>query len=729
MPDRDELFLEFMRQQLLEQQAGATHAPRGPNQFAQAGEQARQVLGTIGERSLHAIMAGMDSPVGRAGMEALERYTQSYMRPAALVSTLGGMERATRAGQAPPEGSHEQAMGLMRGVGAHLLGRPAEDLRGIDYEPGMVTGNELLDMGLEAILGPDFWVPGIGVMTLGAAPARTGGLGIAARNVLARTPDPSSAPGYARAFKQVADALGIPDELQPLLRHVFDPDRGDIVAARRAQPLTRPSIARIDRANAYMDRVVNRMTDADLDRWAARLRSGMDVEEFHRYVRLSDGQSFRIDHWYDTSPVRNMFQQALGPEMGDLATEMLFTVIAATSPRTRVRDNVSASVQLLRHVSNGLDLHDIARMTPEEFGRVAAGDPTLGARLTFDQAREGAAQPYVARLATEHPGATPADLLFHAGYAAGPEGYAARAPRPASAIGPPAIDQLHGMPQSHLGTLAREARLHGQKIGSFGVDLLHGAGLIRNLDGVVPLTIDSHNIRQTLELMNVPLGTPAQRRAFLRELGLENTPAFQRFVESRGLLAPGPDGRMRRMPADEVMIDLANQLYASAVADTPLYGVFEQLQLNVLDQLVQTGRLPAMDPHVFQARLWVGGGISNPADAAPVTQVVFDVLDTIGRQAGIHDPLDQIRYVFNNAEGTAGLLLETAHRTGHLADLGIQSGRDFGELLLAGAARVDSRATARDTARQHLAGDDPLQDATREIGGTPAWLDRVISPP
>lgn len=368
------------------------------------------------------------------------------------------------------------------------------------------------------------------------------------------------------------------------------------------------------------------LTPAQLDEWEGVIKNGIGIENANRVLDFGDGRRLDLAHWYDTAPLRDEFVDALGEREGEALYGALMALTAVTSPMTAVRDNVDIAVNLMHHLSRGESLDTISRMVADEFGTIAPGK-----------------------------------ALYNAGYS--------------TATGTPIQTQ-----SGSLNVLMRDGTIDGQKISSFFNNLM---GDFR------PLTIDSHNMRQTLSLSGVDLTDVAQRRELINRLGVSDTNAMRTFWDDVPTVTRG-DGSLKPLAPDEVPRAFANALYESTTASTSLYSTFESFQNQVLQRMVKEGRVPDMTPAEFQARLWVGANQSSQvADVVPAAQAMVDAIRKYGQHHG-HDSLaTSIRSLWSDPGGS-NVLLEAAYNASDMAATGI-SLDDFRNLLVRGAAKATPR--------------------------------------
>ena len=444
-----------------------------------------------------------------------------------------------------------------------------------------------------------------------------------------------------------------------LLQHIVSTGESGIAARRVGASHRRAHFVKADgkpgrvivqgaERKKWVERQTAAMTDDHLDSWANTIRRGTEVEESHRMVTLGNGQQVRLEHWYDTEPVLRELQAALGDKPGEMVYGMLMALTATTSPMTAVRDNVDIAVSMLHHITRGTTFDQIARMTAQEFGTISPGK-----------------------------------ALYHAGYA-GNEG---------------AMRQISRGP---LNNFVEKGTIRGQKISSF----------FRNLMGDYrPLTVDSHNIRQTLALSGVDTSTAAGRRELLNAWGVGEVGDLRPFLEDVVRVAD-KDGVLHTIRQEDVSRAFADALYGAVVSDSGVYSAVEGFQVGVLNRLIESGRLPQMTPAEFQARLWVGGAdVSQVRDSVPAAQAMIDAIRKYGTQVvGTDDIGDAIRHMWQDPQG-GNVLLDAVYNAGEFAKAGIQSPQELGEMI-----RLSSRV-GRQQERMQGDEDEDEQDMLGMIMG------------
>ena len=436
-----------------------------------------------------------------------------------------------------------------------------------------------------------------------------------------------------------------------LLQHIVSTGESGIAARRVGTSHRRAHFVRADgkpgrvivqgaERKKWVERQTAAMTDDHLDSWANTIRRGTEVEESHRMVTLGDGQQVRLEHWYDTEPVLRELQTALGDKPGEMVYGMLMALTATTSPMTAVRDNVDIAVSMLHHITRGTTFDQIARMTAREFGTISPGK-----------------------------------ALYHAGYA-GNEG---------------AMRQISRGP---LNNFVERGTIRGQKISSF----------FRNLMGDYrPLTVDSHNIRQTLALSGVDTSTAAGRRELLNAWGVGEVSDLRPFLEDVVRVAD-KDGVLQTIRQEDVSRAFADALYGTVVSDSGVYSAIEGFQVGVLNRLIESGRLPQMTPAEFQARLWVGAppDVTQVRDSVPAAQAMIDAIRKYGTQVvGTDDIGDAIRHMWQDPQG-GNVLLDAVYNAGEFAKAGIQSPQELGEMI-----RLSSRVGRQ---QERMSDDEDDQD-------------------
>jgi hypothetical protein len=665
-------FLEIQRRMAEEEARRGTHpSPQAP-------------VPTGMERVAGAINNAIESPRGqaflnhpatRSTLNALDYMEQVNMRP--LVALLARMR------------GDDAARDAIMGGGA--------------YEPGMLTGNELVDMGIGSLLSADNLIPGLGLVP------SPGQLGIAGRVAGTLRKADLTAPAWARAMNigsawdaaQVASRAaadlgermsnrfrGLGDVLARTLDATLEPaDR--MLPARRVASGTKQVTYRGRQVplrtlrSRWVNQSVDNLTDAQLDEWATRIRQGMDIEDTRRVLDVPGEAPVELRHWYDTSPVAARVKQALGDEDGELFFNMLVPLFAVTSPRTNVRDNATIAVGLLHHLANGRTIEDIARMSFSEFGNIAPGKALfMGGHRAINADNMNDIRRYIEAVdAGRAPSASNADAV-----------------RRAMGNREFTIDELRDVAEGDvlqlftssgnqnlgsIGNLLYNGTIDGQKISSF----------FRNLMGdFTPITIDAHNIRQTLALSGVDLSNPNARRDLMRRLGITDTNAMKPYLQNEVVL-PGrwveneAGERVREaarvLSPEEVSNQFANDLYAAAVSNSSLYGDIENFQKGVLERLIETGKVPPMTPAEFQARLWVGGGdISQVADSVPAAQAFMDAIMELGKTRGWGDDVDTvIQNIWRDPAATEEVMLRTVYESTGLRNAGLESWQDLREFL------------------------------------------------
>jgi len=461
--------------------------------------------------------------------------------------------------------------------------------------------------------------------------------------VISQLPDEHQ--GLARALAAVVDSnnLGMPPSRLPLatrkMVNRYD-DAGNVIG--------RASQAELQQD--WLRRTLANLSDENLDAWESAIRRGLEIEDARRVLDLGDGTQTLLRHWYDTEPVLSRFTRALGDSDGKAAYAGLMSLIAATSPRTQVRANTEIGLALAHHIARGRRLRDIAAMSADEFsGAIIRGGGFRGSDVTV----------------------TPAMALRHAEFKGGAAGAVPRR----------ATDELQGS----LGQVLQGQRMEGQKVSSFlpsSVDPVLGGNWTF-------ITIDSHNLRQTLHLSGVPIDTGAQRLALARAWGIEDLSKLKPYFSDVVV----PAGKKRALAPNRVTTAFVDELYASAVTRTGLYSILEDFQRGVMRSLAARSPDLNMAEALFQARLWTGANqASVVADTVPLAQAIFDSLRAWGvRRMGGETNLDTIiRHVWGADDGSA-VLLEAVRQAGNYAQLGIHSTRDFRHFLARGAAKATPR--------------------------------------
>jgi hypothetical protein len=74
--------------------------------------------------------------------------------------------------------------------------------------------------------------------------------------------------------------------------------------------------------------------------------------------------------WYNTEPLRHAFGQELGPEQGDAAHRLYMNMVAATSPRAKVLDNIRNASFYYGRVLGGEGVPE-APPLPQPYGHIA----------------------------------------------------------------------------------------------------------------------------------------------------------------------------------------------------------------------------------------------------------------------------------------------------------------------------------------------------------------------
>ena len=455
--------------------------------------------------------------------------------------------------------------------------------------------------------------------------------------------------GAANAVTDLTDPTALPREMmrripaetQGLARVIYNfADTGDsgIAAARKGRSnAKRPVYDAAGNATGEMasqtalretwlqDRMAS-LGSSEMDEWERVMQNGIGIENANRALTLPGGTRVDLNHWYDTTPVQSELRTALGEREGDMAYAALMSLMAVTSPLTSVRENVDIAVSMLGQISRGVSLEEIATMSRAEFGTTAPGN-----------------------------------ALRHAGYA-GTSG-----------------DMARTQGRGALGKLLEMGEIDGQKISSF----------FNNLMGnYVPLTVDSHNIRQTLALSGIDMTDAAARRRLVQDLGISDMTGLQPYLEDTVRVVDAETGAVRTIAPDKVGNAFADALYANAASGTGLYSTIENFQLGVMNRLIDEGRIPPMTPAEFQARLWVGGAdTSKVADPVPAAQAMIDAIATYGREvAGTEDLTQAIQHMWRDPQG-GNVLVDAVYQASGMAESGI-SRTDFQELLARGAARA-----------------------------------------
>lgn len=326
MPDNDELFLEFLRQQLLEQQSGAAHAPRSESR-------PRDLARVAGDF--------FESPHGQRFLSGLDSYSQTVARPLAFGSALLRGDADTV---------------------QHIRG-------GGRYEPGMITGNEWADMPVEALFSPDTWLPGVGVLGLAARRGVAGGAGMTAsalqkglRSAGVRRPL-ANLPGVQHEYDRALQAQARGAKLTGLT--------DDASAVRAGRGYVTPNQQTVDRTIELYDSFsaqlgapsvfdVQVAVDAQIGarrRMAARelVQRGVEPAEAARLANQLPVSELPVSHWYESMARGLEGAVTAGAEPAAArATFNAFNVISGGySPQATVPSQVTKALRTWRDILAG----------------------------------------------------------------------------------------------------------------------------------------------------------------------------------------------------------------------------------------------------------------------------------------------------------------------------------------------------------------------------------------
>jgi hypothetical protein len=278
-------FLEIQRRMAEEEARRGTH----PNPQAPVPTGMERVAGALNSPRAQAFLA---HPATQGTLGVLDYMEQVNMRPLArLVASMRGDQDTVDA--------------IMAG------GR---------YEPGMLTGNQWIDMGIGGLLSADNLIPGMGLVPLPSGTA-------------------------ARAGARIGDALGLSD-----WSHVPGLDRARQYTAQTVPPPSRMSTATpTGKVSAAAKAAQQRITR----RLAPRItRNPQRLAQLDAAIRA--GVAAGGHNWYDTTQMKDLFVRALGNQQ---EADELFNVVAlltaATSPNTNVGDNIQRAMTLVDMVYAG----------------------------------------------------------------------------------------------------------------------------------------------------------------------------------------------------------------------------------------------------------------------------------------------------------------------------------------------------------------------------------------
>lgn len=424
----------------------------------------------------------------------------------------------------------------------------------------------------------------------------------------------------------------------------------------------------------WADRMVDNMSDENFRKAGEYINNGIKIEDTRRTFQVGD-QMFEVDHWYDLSPIRNKFKEALGDEQGEFAFNAVVSLFAVTSPRTKVRPNATIAINLVDKFQKNFGVEDIMAMDPKEFAKISVGPGDMlfnaGTRTVrpkdmadirkyIQQSEMGSnISPALTNKMRELAGDdfTVDDLRqFREGQQA-PQ-------RSITEKGEISINP------GSIGKLLTEGVIDGQKISSF----------FRNVAGDFgPLTIDIHNSRQTLAMLGYDLSTKSGRRKVLRDLKINaDSKTMQLWIDGKKV-------QDKKIVDD---LDPAGTLYGSKIANTDIYGAFERLQVKLKNKLIEQGVIPEMTNAEFQARLWVGSQASVPADTVTAAQAFMDAIVEYGASKGIDNMDDAIRAMWSNGKDGQDVVLNTIIKTNGFAELGIDTPEKLRQLMMRNFVRA-----------------------------------------
>jgi hypothetical protein len=212
------------------------------------------------------------------------------------------------------------------------------------YEPGMLTGNQWVDMGIGSLLSADNLIPGLGLVPAPRIGAAAGFMS-----------DWSHVPGLDRARKYT------PQTVPPPVR------QGTTTATGRVSQQAIEAQRRISR------RLAPRI-----------LRNPARLQELD--AAIARGVAAQGPQWYTTTQMKDLFRNALGDN--DAANELYNITIlltAATSPQTTVRDNIARALTLVDQVSAGRGYPEIKAFLEANPGwRSELFDRSLSAAMMND---------------------------------------------------------------------------------------------------------------------------------------------------------------------------------------------------------------------------------------------------------------------------------------------------------------------------------------------------------
>jgi len=487
-----------------------------------------------------------NTPTGQAlsrGQEVINReldhYEQSYMKPLAIagqafqaigsaIGTDGRQVGSTVLDAVAPGLGYFRDRRSGPNTGEEHAARLFDLVSGSPYEPGDVTGYAIADQTAAAFLDPTNFIPGGG-----AANATRRSMGL------------------------------IDDVMAPGLRQVAERAEDTVLTPVRKPAKTAEEIVVNQNIQAAVDRIIppeNPLSNPEIKR---RFDYMIDIGNQHGATR-----------WYGSPVIKDLFSRALNfldprerqrQVQGTLA---MFSVLnGATSPRTKVFNNINKALVLLTNAQAGRLFPDLVRMAEEN------------PHVPRKPRRSG--PPYRKNRQGEMVGTTvtPEDELYM------------RLTSPYDLE----VGLSEAMFPSHMTRQAFElGTLSGQKTSSFDLNFAADELNPNHQIAIDAVTIDTHFLPQFLWGLGMDYRTVDGRKEIVIFLDVPNKQAYELEAE-----------------------DFDKYIYG-VVSQTPRYAIIEQAAQRVARSYGLRGR-------DFQSVLWVGGKeISRPADLRPFSETFME---------------------------------------------------------------------------------------------------------